>query len=80
MTYESLETLAFHLAHVESYGYPNSVQWYNHWTARAQENGVNLELLKACVGVAIAKGYIPSFKFAVKAYIRLSGAGVDLDA
>lgn len=79
MKIEALETLAFHLAHVESYGYPNSTQWYNHWTARAKEDGVNLELLKACVQVALDKGYIPSFKFSVKAYLTLSGAGVDMD-
>ena len=79
MKIEALETLAFHIAHVENYGYANSVKWYNHWTARAKEDGVNLELLKACVQVALDKGYIPSFKFSVKAYLTLSGAGMDMD-
>lgn len=79
MTTEALETLAFHLAHVESYGYPNSTKWFNHWTAKGEADGVNVELLKACVQVALNKGYIPSFKHAVKAYMILSGAGIDLD-
>ena len=79
MKIEAVETLAFHLAHVESYGYPNSTKWYNHWMSRAAEDGVNLELLKACVKVALEEGYIPSFKYTVKAYMILSGAGVELD-
>ena len=79
MKIEALETLAFHVSHVKTWGYPNSVKWFNHWTAKGEADGVNIELLTACVGVAIEKGYIPSFKYAVKAYMILSGAGIEND-
>lgn len=80
MTCEALETLAFHISHVEKYGYANSTKWYNHWLSRAAESGVNIPLLRKCVKVALDNYYAPSFKYAVKAYMTIDGSGIDLNA
>ena len=80
MTTEALETLAFHISHLQKYGYANSSKWYNHWMSRAAEDGVNVKLLEESVKVALESYYAPSFKMAVKAYMILDGSGIDLDA